>query len=194
MADAPLNPFTVRVLPSFCRVKVTDAPSADSDIKTEIWLPLAGWTGRVRGAGNGGFAGVLDYEALAAAVKQGSAGVATDTGHVGGEPAFALGHPEKVKDYGWRAVHDMTVQAKALAAAFYGKPVEHAYFIGCSDGGREALMEAQRFPADYNGIVAGAPAYNWTGLLSSGARDMSRMQSSPAAFCRRRSSPQSRLR
>jgi hypothetical protein len=182
MPDAPLGQYTVRVMPGFCRVKVTDKPSADSDIKTEVWLPLGGWDGRVRGIGNGGFAGEIDYEAMAAAVKQGSVAVATDTGHAGGQPGFALGHPEKVKDFGWRGIHDMTVQAKALAAAFYGKPVEHAYFVACSDGGREALMEAQRFPTDYDGILAGAPAYNWTGLVSAGAVDVSRMESSAAAY------------
>jgi feruloyl esterase len=181
MPDAPLGPYTVRVMPAFCRVKVVDRPSADSEIKTEVWLPLEGWTGRVRGIGNGGFAGELYFEQMAAAVKQGSVAVATDTGHVGGTPEFALGHPEKVKDFGWRAVHDMTVQAKALAAAFYGKQVEHSYFVGCSDGGREALMEAQRFPADYDGILAGAPAYNWTGLLSAGAEDEWTMRASEAA-------------
>lgn len=182
MPDAPLGPYTVRVMPAFCRVKITDKPSADSDIKTEVWLPLTDWSGRVRGVGNGGFAGNLDYEAMAAAVKQGSVGVATDTGHVGGGPEFALGHPEKVKDFGWRAVHDMTVQAKALAVALYGKAAAHAYFVACSDGGREALMEAQRFPTDYDGILAGAPAYNWTGLVSSGAADVARMESSEAAY------------
>jgi len=181
MPDAPLGAYTVRVMPAFCRVKVTDKPSSDSDIRTEVWLPLTGWKGSVRGLGNGGFAGSLYFEEMAAAVRQGSVGVATDTGHVGGEGTFALGHPEKVKDFGWRAVHDMTVQAKALAAAFYGKPVVHAYFAGCSDGGREALMEAQRFPADYDGILAGAPAYNWTGLLSAAGADELRMHTSAAA-------------
>jgi feruloyl esterase len=101
---------------------------------------------------------------------------------VGGTPGFALGHPEKVKDFGWRGIHDMTVQAKALASAFYGRPAEHTYFVGCSDGGREALMEAQRFPADYDGILAGAPANNWTALLTSAALDDRAMQASEAAF------------
>ena len=181
MSDAPLGAYTVRVMPAFCRVKVTDRPSADSEIKTEVWLPLAGWTGRVRGIGNGGFAGEMYFEQMAAGVKQGSVAVATDTGHVGGTPGFALGHPEKVKDFGWRGIHDMTVQAKAIASAFYGKQVERSYFVGCSDGGREALMEAQRFPADYDGILAGAPAYNWTGLLAASATDVFRLRSSEAA-------------
>jgi hypothetical protein len=182
MPDAPLGPYTVRVMPAFCRVKITDKPSADSEIKTEVWLPLTDWDGRVRGVGNGGFAGEIDYESMAAGVKQNSVAVATDTGHVGGGPGFALGHPEKVKDFGWRGIHDMTVQAKAVARAFYGKPVDHAYFVACSDGGREALMEAQRFPADYDGILAGAPAYNWTALVSSGGVDVARMESSEAAY------------
>jgi len=182
MPDAPLGEYTVRVMPAFCRVKITDKPSADSEIKTEVWLPLAGWNGRYRGTGNGGFAGSMYFEQMAAAVKQGSVAAATDTGHVGGEPGFAVGHPEKVKDFGWRAIHDMTVQAKAIANAFYGKQVEHAYFVACSDGGREALMEAQRFPADYDGILAGAPAYNWTGLLAAGAEDEKTMLASEAAF------------
>ena len=181
MADAPLGPYTVRVMPAFCRVKVTDRPSVDSEIKTEVWLPLAGWTGRYRGIGNGGFAGEMYYEQMAAGVKEGSVAAATDTGHVGGGPEFALGHPEKVKDFGWRAVHDMTVEAKALAQVFYGAPVKHAYFTACSDGGREALMEAQRFPADYDGILAGAPAYNWTGLIAAGADDMRTLQASAGA-------------
>jgi hypothetical protein len=182
MADAKLGPYTVRVMPAFCRVKVVDKPSPDSEIKTEIWLPLTEWDGRIRGIGNGGFAGEIDYESMAAGVKQGAVSVATDTGHVGGGPQFALGHPEKVKDFGWRAIHDMTVQAKALAAAFYAKPADHAYFVACSDGGREALMEAQRFPADYDGILAGAPAYNWTALVSSAGVNAARMESSPEAF------------
>jgi hypothetical protein len=182
MPDAPLGPYTVRVMPAFCRVKVTDKPSPDSDIRTEVWLPLLDWAGRIRGVGNGGFAGELNYEEMAAGVKQGAVSVATDTGHVGGQSGFALGHPEKVKDFGWRAIHDMTVQAKALAAAFYAKPVDHAYFVACSDGGREALMEAQRFPADYDGILAGAPAYNWTALVSSSAVDASRLESSAEAY------------
>jgi Tannase and feruloyl esterase. len=166
------HPETV---PSFCRVQVVDRPSADSEIKTEVWLPLRGWNGRMRAQGNGGFAGVIYLDAMAETVRQGYATVGTDTGHTGGRAEFALGHPEKVKDFGWRAVHDMTVEAKALIKAFYGKEQEKAYFTSCSDGGREALMEAQRFPADYDGILAGAPAYNWTGLLSAAAENVRRM-------------------
>lgn len=168
-------------LPAFCRVRVEDRPSADSDIRTEVWLPLGGWNGKLRGQGNGGFAGNIDYPGLAAAVAEGYASVGTDTGHIGGQPTFALGHPEKVKDFGWRAVHDMTVQAKQVATAFYSQPIAHSYFTACSDGGREALMEVERFPQDYDGVLAGAPAYNWSGLLSGGAAGEQALHASPAS-------------
>ncbi len=174
-----LAPAILAQLPAFCRVRITDKPSADSDITTEIWLPAIGWNQRYRGQGNGGFAGVIDYPAMATAVAQGYATAGTDTGHSGGEPAFALGHPEKVKDFGWRAIHDMTLEAKAVVAAFYGNAPAHSYFASCSDGGREALMEAERFPADYDGILAGAPAYNWTGLMASAASRTKAMLSTP---------------
>ena len=108
---------------------------------------------------------------MAASIAHGYAASGTDAGHAGPDAGFALGHPEKVKDFGWRAVHDMAVQSKTIASAFYGKAPLHSYFAACSDGGREALMEAQRFPTDFEGILAGAPAYNWTALLSAAAED-----------------------
>jgi feruloyl esterase len=158
-------------LPAFCRVRITDKPSADSEILTEVWLPLTGWNGRYRGIGNGGFAGNIYFDQMAGAVKQGYATSGTDAGHEGMDASFVLGHPEKVKDFGWRAVHDAALLAKQVETAFYGKPPAHSYFTACSDGGREALMEAQRFPADYDGILAGAPANNWTALIAAGAQD-----------------------
>ena len=167
-------------LPTFCRVQVTDKPSADSDIRIELWLPVEKWNGKFRATGNGGFAGNIYFDEMAGALAEGYATAGTDTGHTGADgPAFALGHPEKVKDFGWRAVHDMTVEAKVLLAAFYGKPQTKAYFAGCSDGGREALMEAERFPADYDGILAGAPAWNWTGLISGAASTVKWMAANP---------------
>jgi len=169
-------------LPAFCRVKVTDTPTGDSDIKTEVWLPVAGWNGKYRASGNGGFAGDIYFGDMAAAVAEGYAASGTDAGHAGMQPGFALGHPEKVKDFGWRAVHDMTVQTKVLVKAFYGKPVERAYFAACSDGGREALMEAQRFPADFDGILAGAPAYNWSALVSAATANDQTLMASAAAY------------
>lgn len=175
--QAELDEIKVRsagAMPAFCRVQVTDRPSDDSEIRTEVWLPVE-WNGKLRAQGNGGFAGSIYLGAMAETVRQAYAAVGTDTGHVGGKGDFALGHPEKVKDFGWRGVHDMTVQAKELIRAFYGRPQEKAYFTSCSDGGREALMEAQRFPADYDGILAGAPAYNWTGLMSAAAENVKRM-------------------
>ena len=191
VAGAHVPAAAMAKVPAFCRVRVTDTPSGDSDIRTEVWLPVAGWNGKYRAQGNGGFAGVIDFEGMAAAVTQGYATSGTDTGHVDNSSItgmiedgakFALGHPEKVKDFGWRAVHDMTVQAKVLAKALYGKAVEKSYFTSCSDGGREALMEAQRFPGDYDGILAGAPAYNWTGLIASAAQNDKTMLASPEAY------------
>jgi len=181
LADVKLPSRAVGRLPAFCRVGVTDRPTSDSDIKTEVWLPAA-WNGRYRASGNGGFAGEIYFGDMAAAVAEGYAASGTDTGHAGIEPTFALGHPEKLKDFGWRAVHDMTVQTKALAKAFYGKPVERAYFASCSDGGREALMEAQRFPEDFDGILAGAPAYNWTALVSAATANDQTLMASAAAY------------
>jgi feruloyl esterase len=155
-------------LPAFCRVVAVSRPTADSNIKIEVWLPLAGWNGKFIGQGNGGFAGSIGYRGLAAAVLSGSASGGTDAGHTGGatDSDWALGHPEKVIDFGYRAVHAMTELSKAVVQAFYSSAAQHNYFTSCSDGGREALMEAQRFPGDYDGILAGAPAYNWTSLLS----------------------------
>ena len=154
-------------LPAFCRVTVLDTPVADSAIPIEVWMPAKGWNGKFRGQGNGGFAGAIDYSGLAVAVAQGYASGGTDTGHkdTGFDPSWALGHPEKVIDFGYRSIHEMTLKSKAIVEAYYAKPAGHHYFVSCSDGGREALMEAQRFPADYDGIVAGAPANYWTHLI-----------------------------
>jgi hypothetical protein len=173
-------PATDQDLALFCRVVVQDEPSSDSDIKIEIWLPIAQWNGRYRGQGNGGFAGAIDYRGMAAAVREGYATAGTDTGHTDAghrsvDASFALGHPEKVKDFGWRAIHEMTLKAKAIIAAYYGMQPTHSYFASCSDGGREALMEAQRFPADYDGIIAGDPANNWTALLTAAMWDVHEM-------------------
>jgi len=160
-------------LPAFCRVVAEAAPSADSDIKMEVWMPASGWNGKFRGQGNGGFAGEIDYTSLALAVSQGYASGGTDTGHEGSgtDASWALGHPEKVIDYGYRGVHEMTQKSKSIVEAYYKSAPKHSYFASCSDGGREALMEAQRFPADYDGILAGAPAYDWTHLLTNAAHN-----------------------
>jgi len=171
-------------LPAFCRVVAVAKPTADSDIKLEIWLPVAGWNGRLQGLGNGGFAGLIDYVQLGVAMSKGYAGTATDAGHTGSpiDAAWALGHPEKVIDFGHRGIHEMTRVAKEAVHAFYGKSPQHSYFAGCSDGGREALMEAQRYPADYDGILAGAPANYWTALLSTAAWDTQALTLDAASF------------
>lgn len=154
-------------LPAFCRVVGHIRPEPGSDIRFEVWMPSEGWDGRFNGGNNGGYAGSLDYIGLSMAVKAGQAGASTDTGHsgTGTDSAWAKDHPERVRDYGWRAIHLTTVTAKKLVASFYGRGPDHAYFIGCSNGGRQALMEASRFPDDYDGIVAGAPATVFTDVV-----------------------------
>ena len=171
-------------LPPFCRVVAHAHPSADSDIVIELWMPNSGWNGRLQGLGNGGFAGLIDNFELGAAVRKGYAAVATDAGHTGSpiDSGWALGHPEKIADFGYRGIHEMTRVAKAVIPQFYGSPVKHSYFAACSDGGREALMEAQRYPDDYDGILAGAPANYWTGLLSLAAFDTQTLTATPASF------------
>ena len=145
-------------LPEFCRVQATLTPSADSDIKVEVWLPASGWNGKFQAVGNGGWAGIISYGPLGAAVRGGYAAASTDTGHVGGSASFALGHPEKLTDFAYRAVHEMTITSKAIIANFYGDGPRYSYWNGCSTGGRQGLKEAQKFPADFDGIIAGAPA------------------------------------
>jgi hypothetical protein len=167
------DPATYKRLPAFCRVVADAGPSSDSDVKIEVWMPVSGWNGRFRGQGNGGFAGEIDYQSMGVAAGQGYATAGTDTGHSasGLDARWALGHPEKVIDFGYRGIHEMTRVAKAAINAFYGKSPVRSYFAGCSNGGRQALMEAQRFPEDYDGILAGAPANFWTHLLTSALWD-----------------------
>ena len=171
-------------LPQFCRVVAEAKPTSDSDIKMEVWLPAAGWNGKLLGLGNGGFAGLIDTLNLSMALKAGYAAAATDAGHTGSpiDAAWAIGHPEKVVDFGHRGIHEMTRVAKVLVQTYYGKAQGHSYFHGCSDGGREALMEAQRYPEDYDGILAGAPANNWTPLLSTAVYDTQALTKDPASF------------
>jgi feruloyl esterase len=164
-SPVPGPPATIKDLPAFCRVVAEVSPTPDSTIKVEVWMPVEGWNGKYQGQDNGGFAGLIGYSAMGTAIKRGYATAGTDTGHVGYDAAWALGHPEKVIDFGYRAIHEMSLKAKAIIDAFYGRQIERSYFIGCSDGGREALMEAQRFPEDYDGIIAGAPANNWIHLM-----------------------------
>ena len=110
--------------------------------------------------GNGGWAGTIPYAAIAAAMAAGYAGAGTDTGHTGSNADFALGHPEKLIDLAYRSIHEMTVQSKAIINAHYGSPAKFSYYNGCSQGGRQGLAAAQRYPEDFNGIIAGASAWN----------------------------------
>jgi feruloyl esterase len=163
LGPAARSPFGAAPLPSapaFCRVAGSIAPTSDSDIKFEVWLPLQGWNGRFQGIGNGGGAGYIDYMGLSTAVSRGYAAASTDTGHGGGPlaSAYAMNHPEKLRDFDYRGIHLTAVAAKQIASAFYGTAPHHSYFASCSNGGRQALIEAQRFPEDYDGIIAGAPA------------------------------------
>ena len=150
--------YTIKDLPEFCRIAATLKPTSDSDIKIEVWLPVTGWNGKFQAVGNGGFAGSISYAAMAQALRRGYATSSTDTGHTGGSGSFALGHPEKLIDFAYRSEHEMTVKAKAIIAAFYGNPPRLTYWNGCSNGGQQGLVEAKRFPTDYDAIIAGAPA------------------------------------
>ena len=163
------DPVFYKTLAPFCRVKAVARPSADSEIKIEVWLPTSGWNGKFQGQGNGGFAGEIAYRLLGLAISEGYATAGTDTGHAasGTDAKWALGHREKIIDFGYRAIHEMTQVGQAMTKAFYGERPQHSYFASCSNGGRQALMETQRFPADYDGIMAGAPANFWTHLLAS---------------------------
>jgi feruloyl esterase len=148
-------------LPAFCRVEAVARPVPDSEIEFEVWMPLAAaWNGKFQGAGNGGYSGAISYSALAQALKRGYAAASHNTGHNGSELTFALGHPEKLVDYAHRAVHVMTEHAKLIVRLHLGRYAEKSYFVGCSAGGHQAIALAQRYPEDYDGIVAGAPANN----------------------------------
>jgi Tannase and feruloyl esterase len=178
------DPSLFKTLPPFCRVAVRATPSADSAIEIEVWMPTSGWNGRFRGQGNGGFAGQMNVGAMGSAVRLGYATASTDTGHSGGatDAGWALGHPEKVTDYGYRGIHVMTEIAKATIAAFYGRSPQHSYFAACSNGGRQALMEVQRFPGDYDGVIAGAPAHHFTHLLTKSLADAQSSTVDPATY------------
>jgi feruloyl esterase len=143
-------------LPAFCRVAATLTPSPQSDIKIEVWLP-ANWNGKFQAVGNGGWAGSISYPAMARALRAGYATTSTDTGHVGGTGEFAL-NQEKLIDYSWRSEHEMTLKAKALISAHYGRGPQYSYWNGCSTGGRQGLKEATLFPNEYDAMVVGDPA------------------------------------
>ncbi len=155
---------TSTVAPDICRVQGHLSPVPGSRIGFELWLPVTGWNGKFQMVGNGGYSSSLDTRAMTALVSRGYAVAATDTGHSGDDPDFVIGHPEAMSDWAYRAVHSTAVAAKTLIGAYYGQAPRYSYFSGCSTGGQQALMEAQRFPADFDGIIAGDPGNNRTRL------------------------------
>src|SRR6202451_884932 len=146
---------------TYCRVSITFRRAADSEIKSEVWLPTGSeWNGKLLMEGGGGLVGSINNEGMTHAVREGYASASTDTGHTGSSGRFALGHPDKITDFAYRAVHETAVEAKVLIAAYYERRPRLSYWEGCSTGGRQGLMSAQRYPEDFDGIIAGAPAYN----------------------------------
>lgn len=156
----PGQPAAITV-PAFCRVQGVASPTSDSEIKFEIWIPpVAGWNGKFQGVGTGGYDGSISYGALAAGLARGYAVMSNDLGHTGGDLKFGDGHPEKVIDWAWRAMHVTAEASKLIVRNAQGRWSSYSYFVGCSTGGHQALSEAQRFPDDYDGIIAGDPAYD----------------------------------
>jgi feruloyl esterase len=154
----PAGPVPIENLPAFCRVAGIVAPA----IEFEVWMPAEGWNERFHGVGLGGYLGAVNYPDLAGALKKGYASASTDAGHksAGNDTAWGIGNPQAIIDLGYRAHHEMTVRAKAVINSYYGRGPKYSYFSGCSSGGWQGLTEAQRYPDDYDGIVAGGPALN----------------------------------
>ncbi len=151
---APITPTQ-----AFCRV----AGVVEPEVRFEVWMPMsANWNGKFNGVGNGGLAGSINYNAMNTALRLNYATASTDTGHVGGNGSWAMGRPELLVDFASRGIHVMTLNAKMIIQAYYGQAPKYSYFTGCSGGGGQALSEVQRYPMDYNGVVAGAPANNVT--------------------------------
>jgi feruloyl esterase len=156
------GPKSAGSLPAHCRVTMVLQPTSDSNINVELWMPAENWNGKFLAIGNGGWAGSIQgYGDMQEGLRRGYATAATDNGHSaadGPNGMFALGHPEKVVDFAYRAVHDMAVKSKRVIAAYYAQPLQYSYFKGCSTGGRQAVMSAQRYPGDFDGIIGGALA------------------------------------
>lgn len=148
-------------LPEFCRVRAVSEPA----VQFEVWLPMSDWNGKFQVVGNGGMAGTISYDAMGNALSRGYATASTDTGHEAGPPfdaSWASGRIDLIEDFGHRALHLTTLHGKTIVAAFYQSPPAYSYYMGCSKGGQQGLMEAQRYPEDFDGIVAGNPANDWT--------------------------------
>src|SRR5215467_566394 len=146
-------------LPAHCRVAAVLTPSSDSHIEMELWMP-ENWNGKFLAVGNGGWAGNIETGAMATGLARGYATASNDTGHKGGSGSFVVGHPEKLIDFGYRSMHEMAIRSKAIIQAYYSRAPQLSYYQGCSTGGRQGLMEAQRYPDDFDAIIAGAPVNN----------------------------------
>ena len=160
----PGSATTFTNLPAFCRVTATVTPVSGSSIGIEVWLPTTTWNGKYMQSGNHGFGGSFQWGEMTRQIQRGYSTGITDDGHIaaGFDVSWAFGNPQKVTDLAWRAVHELNVNAKLIVQAYYGQAAKYVYFNGCSDGGREGLQEAQMFPTDFNGIIAGGVASNWT--------------------------------
>lgn len=186
-------PYTVRWMGStrvaqanvpFCRLEAYASPATRSHVGIEIWLPVRTfWNGRFLGVGAGGSMGDVNRVDMAAGVNRGFAVVATDNGHRSPGPRdanqWALGEPERIVDFGHRAQHVATMAGKAATRAFYGRTPDFSYFFGCSQGGQKGMMAAQRYPEDYDGIVAGAPVYSWANLMTQQAWSVRALTETP---------------
>ena len=155
-------------LPDFCRLEGVISPT----VGFEVWLPIAGWNGKLQLVGNGGMAGTISYRAMGRALARGYATASTDTGHRAGpvpfDASWASGGMDLIEDFGHRALHVTTERAKSVVRAFYAAAPQYSYFVGCSKGGQQGLMEAQRYPDDFDGIIAGNPANDWTRFYAGG--------------------------
>jgi feruloyl esterase len=169
-AAAPAGP----ALPEYCRVRLLLTPTSDSRINAELWMPTTTWNGRFMAVGNGGFGGSIQgFAEMQNALRLGYATSGNDTGHDntvdGPNGMFALGHSEKIVDFAYRAMHDMTVTSKSIIQQFYGRAQQYSYYKGCSTGGRQGAMNAQRYPDDFDGIIAGALANRHIQMHTAGA-------------------------
>lgn len=170
-----------------CRVEGVVAPAN----RFEVWLPTTGWNGKFQGVGNGGLGGYVNVFGMGPALRRGYATAGTDAGHGGGpfDGTWALGRPDLLVDFAHRGVHEATRAAKAIVEAFYGVPPVRSYFVGCSTGGRQGLIEAQRYPEDYDGIVVGAPAAFFTHLAAGSNWVSQALQEDPASIIPARKLP-----
>jgi len=185
--DTTITAASIVPAGTYCKVEGVVEPSNHF----EVWLPTSGWNGKYLGVGNGALGGYINYFGMQPALARGYATGGTDNGHQGGlfDASWAAGHPELVVEFGHRSVHTTTVAAKAVVQAFYGVAPSRSYFVGCSTGGRQGLMEAQRYPEDYDGVVAGAPANPLTQVAVAGNWVSQVLHDDPATFIREEQLP-----